>query len=88
LQLALAPLVARHGWPLRASNYRENLNGERASSVHPQFAIIGYGKLGGIEMSYSSDLDLVFLHDVDEQADTDGEKPLSGFQFCARLAQK
>ncbi|AXI03108.1 bifunctional [glutamate--ammonia ligase]-adenylyl-L-tyrosine phosphorylase/[glutamate--ammonia-ligase] adenylyltransferase [Aquirhabdus parva] len=88
LQLALAPLVARHGWPLRASNYRENLNGERANSAHPQFAIIGYGKLGGIEMSYSSDLDLVFLHDVDEQADTDGEKPLSGFQFCARLAQK
>ncbi len=88
LQLALAPLVAKHGWPLRASNYRENSNAERASSIHPQFAIIGYGKLGGIEMSYSSDLDLVFLHDVDEQVDTDGERPLSGFQFCARLAQK
>jgi glutamate-ammonia-ligase adenylyltransferase len=39
-------------------------------------------------MSYSSDLDLVFLHNVDEQADTDGEKPISGFQFCARIAQK
>lgn len=86
LQLALAPLVARHGWPLKNPVAGE---GEvRASSDHPQFAIIGYGKLGGLEMSYSSDLDLVFLHDVDEQADTDGEKPISGFQFCARVAQK
>ena len=29
----------------------------------PQFAIIGYGKLGGKELSYTSDLDLVFLFD-------------------------
>ena len=29
-----------------------------------QFAIIAYGKLGGLEMSYLSDLDLVFLHDM------------------------
>jgi glutamate-ammonia-ligase adenylyltransferase len=87
LQLALAPLVARHGWPLFASDDSEKTT-ERASSAHPQFAIVGYGKLGGLEMGYGSDLDLVFLHHIDEQADTDGEKPLSGFQFCARLAQK
>jgi glutamate-ammonia-ligase adenylyltransferase len=87
LQLALAPLVARHGWPLLASDNPEKTT-ERASSAHPQFAIVGYGKLGGLEMGYGSDLDLVFLHHVDENADTDGEKPLSGFQFCARLAQK
>ncbi len=86
LQLALAPMVARHGWPLR--NTVEGEGEVRASSQHPQFAIIGYGKLGGLEMSYSSDLDLVFLHNVDEQADTDGVKPISGFQFCARVAQK
>jgi [glutamine synthetase] adenylyltransferase / [glutamine synthetase]-adenylyl-L-tyrosine phosphorylase len=87
LQLALAPLVARHGWPLLASQSQNQTN-QRASTDHPQFAIIGYGKLGGLEMSYASDLDIVFLHNIDEQADTDGEKPLSGFQFCARLAQK
>lgn len=87
LQLALAPLVARHGWPLCAAN-GDGASTERASSEHPQFAIIGYGKLGGLEMGYGSDLDLVFLHSIDEQADTDGERPISGFQFCARLAQK
>jgi glutamate-ammonia-ligase adenylyltransferase len=96
LQLALAPLVARHGWPLLAAtanpeSEKERVHEpatERASSAHPQFAIIGYGKLGGLEMGYGSDLDLVFLHHIDEHADTDGEQPLSGFQFCARLAQK
>ncbi len=87
IQLALAPLVARHGWPLKAST-DSNSKKERASADHPEFAIIGYGKLGGLEMGYGSDLDLVFLHHIDEQADTDGERPISGFQFCARLAQK
>jgi glutamate-ammonia-ligase adenylyltransferase len=29
----------------------------------PRFAVIGYGKLGGKELGYASDLDLVFLHD-------------------------
>lgn len=81
LNLALQSMMARHGLPLRNS-------GERATLDAPAFAIIGYGKLGGIEMSYSSDLDIVFLHDVDEQADTDGTKPISGMAFCTRLAQK
>jgi [glutamine synthetase] adenylyltransferase / [glutamine synthetase]-adenylyl-L-tyrosine phosphorylase len=31
----------------------------------PRFAIIGYGKLGGKELGYASDLDLVFLYDAD-----------------------
>lgn len=31
----------------------------------PQFAAIGYGKLGGKELGYASDLDLVFLYDDD-----------------------
>ena len=81
LNLALQSMMARHGLPLRSS-------GERATLDAPAFAIVGYGKLGGIEMSYSSDLDIVFLHDVDEQADTDGAKPISGMAFCTRLAQK
>ncbi len=35
----------------------------------PRFAIIGYGKLGGKELGYASDLDIVFLYDdADEQA--------------------
>ena len=54
------------------------------------FAVIGYGKLGGIEMSYASDLDVVFLHDISEAADTVGKnvRPISGMKFASRLVQK
>ncbi|MGL5251988.1 MAG: bifunctional [glutamate--ammonia ligase]-adenylyl-L-tyrosine phosphorylase/[glutamate--ammonia-ligase] adenylyltransferase [Moraxella sp.] len=81
LQRVFAELIKKHGYPL-------NAQGEPVSEHHNGFAIIGYGKLGGLEMSYSSDLDLVFIHDIDEQAMTLGEKPISGMKFAARLAQK
>ncbi len=52
-------------------------------------AIVGYGKLGGIELGYGSDLDLVFLHDsCGEHQVTNGEKSLENPVFFARLAQK
>lgn len=56
------------------------------------FAVIGYGKLGGIELGYESDLDLVFLHDGDStsgaMAVTDGKKQISNDVFYARLGQR
>jgi [glutamine synthetase] adenylyltransferase / [glutamine synthetase]-adenylyl-L-tyrosine phosphorylase len=45
----------------------------------PKFAIIGYGKLGGKELGYASDLDLVFLYD--------DEVPDAGVLY-ARFAQR
>src|SRR5574343_505321 len=33
----------------------------------PRFAVIGYGKMGGKELGYASDLDLVYLFDDDDQ---------------------
>ena len=36
---------------------------EGASAAPPHFAVIGYGKLGGKELGYASDLDLVFVYD-------------------------
>jgi glutamate-ammonia-ligase adenylyltransferase len=52
-------------------------------------AIIGYGKLGGYEMHYQSDLDLIFLHDSNGQAQyTSGDKSVENSVFFARLAQK
>ena len=50
-------------------------------AVSPQFAIVGYGKLGGKELGYASDLDLVFLYDADESSET-------GPEVYARLAQR
>ena len=53
------------------------------------FGIIAYGKLGGLELSYGSDLDIVFLHDSRgaKQA-TDGDKPLDNGLFFGRLVRK
>lgn len=53
-----------------------------------EFVIIGYGKLGGLEMGYGSDLDLVFLHDAESDQQTSGESPQSNGQFFARLGQR
>ncbi|MGH1460792.1 MAG: bifunctional [glutamate--ammonia ligase]-adenylyl-L-tyrosine phosphorylase/[glutamate--ammonia-ligase] adenylyltransferase [Neptuniibacter sp.] len=55
---------------------------------NPDFIVIGYGKLGGIELSYGSDLDLVFLHNSDSNLYTDGEKQISNSVFFTRLGQK
>ncbi|MFA9616177.1 bifunctional [glutamate--ammonia ligase]-adenylyl-L-tyrosine phosphorylase/[glutamate--ammonia-ligase] adenylyltransferase [Mannheimia sp. E15BD] len=53
------------------------------------FAVIGYGKLGGIELGYNSDLDLVFLHNAPEDSQTvGGKKEISSHQFYLKLAQK
>jgi glutamate-ammonia-ligase adenylyltransferase len=50
----------------------------------PRFAIIGYGKLGGKELGYASDLDLVFLYDDDPPDPDDEASP----ERHARLAQR
>jgi glutamate-ammonia-ligase adenylyltransferase len=51
--------------------------------------IIAYGKLGGLELSYRSDLDLVFLHDSHGTGQkTNGEKPLENSVFFARLVKR
>lgn len=49
--------VIRHAWPGLSKRHREA----------PKFAVIGYGKLGGKELGYASDLDLVFLYDDDAE---------------------
>jgi len=53
-----------------------------------RFAVIGYGSLGGSELGFGSDLDLVFLYDADENAVSDGPRPLEPGRWYARLAQK
>ncbi|ANS86385.1 [Glutamate--ammonia-ligase] adenylyltransferase [Vibrio scophthalmi] len=52
------------------------------------FAVVGYGKVGGWELGYNSDLDIVFMHDCPVSAYTDGKKEIDGRQFYLRLAQR
>jgi [glutamine synthetase] adenylyltransferase / [glutamine synthetase]-adenylyl-L-tyrosine phosphorylase len=56
-------------------------------------AIVALGKLGGREMSPTSDLDLIFLYDLPEADEanpphSDGSKPLAPIHYYARLAQR
>jgi len=60
-----------------------------ASSRIVNVAVAGYGKLGGLELGYGSDLDLVFLHDSSgEIQQTRGERPLDNVVFFLRLGQR
>ncbi len=52
------------------------------------FAVIGYGKTGGIELGYSSDLDLVFIHTSPENDTTNGDREVPAGQFYSKLAQR
>ncbi|WVD68102.1 bifunctional [glutamate--ammonia ligase]-adenylyl-L-tyrosine phosphorylase/[glutamate--ammonia-ligase] adenylyltransferase [Orbus wheelerorum] len=50
--------------------------------------VVAYGKLGGLELGYSSDLDLVFLHDCPANSMTTGDKIIDSRQFYLRLVQR
>ncbi|MDR3104118.1 MAG: bifunctional [glutamate--ammonia ligase]-adenylyl-L-tyrosine phosphorylase/[glutamate--ammonia-ligase] adenylyltransferase [Yokenella regensburgei] len=77
VQQAWVQMVARYGQPTHLHD-REGKG----------FAVVGYGKLGGWELGYSSDLDLVFLHDCPAEVMTDGDREIDGRQFYLRLAQR
>ena len=80
LDIAWNDLAARHGVPSYV------VNGEQREAG---FGIVGYGKLGGLELSYGSDLDLVFLHDSrGSKQVTNGDKPLDNPVFFSRLVRK
>ncbi|HEU4671004.1 MAG TPA: bifunctional [glutamate--ammonia ligase]-adenylyl-L-tyrosine phosphorylase/[glutamate--ammonia-ligase] adenylyltransferase [Dyella sp.] len=53
------------------------------------FAVLGYGSLGGEELGFASDLDLVFVYDGRRaQAMSEGPRPLEGTRWYQRLAQR
>lgn len=80
MRSAESHLVARHGEP------RFERQGETRRA---RFLVIGYGKLGGLELGYGSDLDLVFLHDsAGEHQQSDGERSIDNTVFFLRLTQR
>ena len=80
LEIAWTDLVKKHGTPTCSAEH-----GERKAG----FGVIAYGKLGGMELSYRSDLDLVFLHDSSgTKPETDGDNPLDNSMFFGRLVRR
>ncbi len=90
VSIAWRNLVLKHGLP--ASKVLDEADDESnqltASFVGQGFAIIGYGKLGGIELGYGSDLDMVFLYDADDYGMTQGDKSINNQTFYMRLGQR
>lgn len=79
LRIAWQHMSSRHGSPeCRIGN----------KPCDSGFSMVAYGKLGGIELGYGSDLDLVFIHAGDEDARTHGHSPLEAGVWFARLAQR
>ncbi|HNE27391.1 MAG TPA: bifunctional glutamine synthetase adenylyltransferase/deadenyltransferase, partial [Pseudomonadales bacterium] len=82
LRMAWKILIDKHGAPLQE-------NGEQCD---PSFIIVGYGKLGGLELGHGSDLDLVFIHAAgsgETVADAAlGQTPIENGIFFTRLGQR
>lgn len=76
LQLCWHTMTKKHGYP------------DSNETTSAPFIIVGYGKLGGIELSHGSDLDLVFLHNSNINGETNGAKPIDNQTFFMRLGQK
>jgi len=79
VELAWHHLVSKHGTPICRLNKK---------TIRKGFAVVAYGKLGGIELGYASDLDLVFLHAGTEGLTFGGKQPIDNAQFFARLGQR
>lgn len=78
LELAWHNLIEKHGYPQRVAGV----------PCDKDFIVVGYGKLGGLELGHSSDLDLVFIHDGGEGLATDGKRPVDNGMFFTRLGQR
>ncbi|MBQ0719916.1 MAG: bifunctional [glutamate--ammonia ligase]-adenylyl-L-tyrosine phosphorylase/[glutamate--ammonia-ligase] adenylyltransferase [Gammaproteobacteria bacterium] len=76
LAIAWRDMTGRYGLPC-------NANGRV-----PGLLIVGYGKLGGIELGHGSDLDMVFIHNATQGLHTDGERSVDNETFFARLGQR
>lgn len=77
-------------WDQMTKSYGTPYCGERDAEPRAvKVAVAAYGKLGGLELGYGSDLDLVFLHDSSgEFQQTQGEKPIDNAVFFLRLGQR
>ena len=78
LQLAWQHQVTLHGAPRDAEGEATGM----------QCLVVAYGKLGSAEMSYDSDLDVVFLYEAEPEASTEGESSLPNPQFYNRVGQQ
>ena len=83
LNVAWQQLAVTYGQPQISNPSRLN-----QQSQTPGFIVVAYGKMGGLEMGYKSDLDLVFLHSAEANQVTDGVRSIDNSTFFMRLGQR
>ncbi|MCU0976798.1 MAG: bifunctional [glutamate--ammonia ligase]-adenylyl-L-tyrosine phosphorylase/[glutamate--ammonia-ligase] adenylyltransferase [Steroidobacteraceae bacterium] len=87
-ELILAEAI-RMAWRQLAAVHGEPMCGPPGARRVVGLAAIGYGKLGGLELGYASDLDLVFLHDSsDGEQQTAGPRVVDNAVFLNRFGQR
>ena len=84
----IAEVILEHVLSLAFSDMTRKYGEPRRDSSGYGFAVFAYGKLGGIELGYGSDLDLVFVCDAAMQGVTDGERSIDNALFYTRLGQR
>ena len=76
-------------WQTMAKKYGEPGCIIEGESFRPAMSVVAYGKMGGNELGYGSDLDIIFLHNsAGEKQFTTGEKVIDNQVFFARVAQR
>ncbi len=89
----IAEAVTRCAWALSLEEQTKRHGHPRCQdgdqSHKAQGAVLAYGKFGGLELGYTSDLDLVFVHNsCGEEQHTDGEQSVDNEYFFSRVAQR
>ncbi|MEA2060344.1 MAG: bifunctional [glutamate--ammonia ligase]-adenylyl-L-tyrosine phosphorylase/[glutamate--ammonia-ligase] adenylyltransferase [Thermodesulfobacteriota bacterium] len=79
IEISWHQTAAKYGSPLGNKAYKASTCG---------FAAIAYGKLGGIELGYNSDLDLVFIHTGDKGMTEGGSRAVEKKRFYSLLGQR
>jgi len=85
----IAEVVVEHSMTIAWQQLSQQYGQPSGSSFQtPGFIVLGYGKLGGIELGYKSDLDLVFLHRGTAGQTVGGPRSIDSSTFYARLGQR
>jgi glutamate-ammonia-ligase adenylyltransferase len=96
---ALLEKILQYSWQSMVKKYGEPRCEIDGDTVTPAMGIVAYGKMGGNELGYGSDLDIIFMHDSsgtkqmtsgrDETGHDDkGKGCIDNQQFFARVAQR
>jgi len=83
----LADAILEAAYQTARKKLRNRLGEPRTLHGTPaRFVILAMGKLGGVELNYSSDIDVIFLYE--DEGTTDGPRSVSNAEYFQRLVQE